>query len=182
MEHILASNDSEDVHRLEPRPDESAGHSKGDLAVNLFPTLSGFLHIRPGTRNGTYSCVSNSLLSGKIHLIFFQVTYAMSYHTRDTNTLANRFFLFFNFMMLQAVAVQFEDFVIWCYKAWTGVPKGQDAQPESWHRVVGITWVLAVWCYTAKLAMLACIRNGISAEDSLPFSVVRPTLMLLGVL
>ena len=106
----------------------------------------------------------------------------MSYNTRDTNTFANRFLLFFNFMIIQAVAIQFEDFVIWCYKAWNGVPKGQTVQVKTWHRVIGFSWVLIVWCYSAKLAMLACVRNGISAEDSLPFSIVRPVLTKLGYL
>ncbi|MCJ1293712.1 hypothetical protein MMC34_005267 [Xylographa carneopallida] len=142
--------------------------------------LMNLLGIQKGTWLSTYfQLYLGFFMTGLGHGI---VTYAMSYQTRDTNTLANRFFLFFNFFLLQAVAIHCEDFAIWCYKAWTGVPKGQDAQPKPWHRVVGIAWVLVVWCYTAKMAMLACIRNGISAEDSLPFSIVRPTLKLLGVL
>lgn len=92
---------------------------------------------------------------------------------------------------MQALGIHFEDFVIWCYKQVVGKPKPKtpdqdkqelDVEPKLWHRLVGYVWVLSWWTYHTDLAMLVYLRAGLAAEDTMPFSLLRPLLKQLGIL
>ncbi|MCJ1395079.1 hypothetical protein MMC18_007960 [Xylographa bjoerkii] len=106
-------------------------------------------------------------------------------------TFDDRFYAWVRFFMRHAVAIHFEDFVIWCYKqvAYPGAttsngegqPDNRDTVSKRWHRVVGRVWVAGWWLYAMDWAMQAVLHTGVLADSPLPFSVWGPLLRAFGV-
>ena len=135
--------------------------------------VMGVLGVPHGTRASTYIQLYGAFFITALgHGI---VTYAAS--AAPTATFADRFALFFNFMMLHAVAINLEDVAIATYRRVVGGKEGR-----WWHRPVGYLWTCGFWCYSAHMAMAACMRTGIVAESPVPFPIWGPILKALGYL
>ena len=141
--------------------------------------LRDILRLRRGTWLSTYSeLYFTFLLSALFHGL---VTYAMPYGPNHTFHL--RFTRWFSFVFWQAPAIQFEDFVIWCYKRVVAKterkvgdeePKEQEIKVMAWHKVVGYIWVLGWWYSIMHWPADAMLRFGVVKANPLPFSVLNP--------
>ena len=101
-------------------------------------------------------------------------------------TFDDRFYAWVRFFMRHAMAIHFEDFVIWCYKQVAVPVKKDGSKPDNrdivgkrWHRVVGRLWVTSWWLFAMDWAMKAVLHTGVLAEPA-PISAWRPLLHAFG--
>ena len=143
--------------------------------------LRDILRIRRGTWLSSYF---ELYFAFTFSALFHGLTmYAMPYGPNHTFNL--RFTMWFNFMFWQAPAIQFEDFVIWCYKQMVGKTEGKVMDEEqkrletnatTWHKIVGYIWVFSWWYYILPWPVDAVLRFEIVKATPLPFSVLNPIL------
>ena len=141
--------------------------------------LRDILHIRRGTWLSSYfELYFTFFFSALLHGLS---TYALPYGPNHSFNL--RFLMWFKFMAWQAPAIQFEDFVLWCYKrivektegkVGEGEQKRVEMKPQTWHKVIGYIWVCG-WCYFfMHWPADPMLRFGVFKKSPIPFSVLNP--------
>ena len=142
-----------------------------------------------GVRKGTWlsayvQLYAVFLASGLGHgIVMYGLLRPDGYH--GEHKLYDRFGAFFLCFALQAVAIQFEDTVIWCYR-WIFEQKDEaDGHQHHhwWHVAVGRLWLI-IWVYLhAPLMADPCLRSGLAKDSEVPFgSILKPMLRSIGIL
>lgn len=149
------------------------------LFVAYSRDLRDMFRIRRGTWLSSYfELYFSFFLSALFHGL---ITYAMPYRPGYTFNL--RYMMWFNFMFWQASAIQFEDFVRWCYMRIVGEAEGKvrdeeqkrlETKATTWHTVVGYIWVFGWWYCIMPWPADAFLKLGVIKATPLPFSVLEP--------
>ena len=163
--------------------------------------LVSFLHIPRGTLLSSYTQLYTTFaISGFFHGVISHITPASQQHT-----VYESFWLYFNFFILQGMAIQFEDAVIGsyerlfptqsssssssssssCHHAYQSKgngKRGDTADVEisgvTWKTILGYIWVIGWFCFSLGWAGDASLKSGLYTIQAAKFSIIRPLLKL----